>query len=577
MDIESQILSQNRNQKKNHTTQLQELALLIPVTLKTGAKKLTKKEILLHVLHYIQYLQRAINVVKALLKFYLSNEEGGLEGLGWNPAPGPARQRHSTPPSSQCSQNSHLWGAYQKPRKKKLTRTASELQTGSQKSRRFLALDTPKKLVTFSDQKEENMGRTTTPPRCPDACDPPKTALASSQEGDGDGEAGAQLILLNLADDINLDDITSYCFPNELQEDEPGPAVENASRDRMICFLDETPFYPRQQMISYESSEEDKEIRGADPWLPVCTPESSQESLLALSPAQVPTWNATDHPSKILGLSPSFFSSLNEELPQHILEDDSMFLTQGLLEDVLLDPMSPPSACMLVDPQQDALAKAPEVSPDFYSRCQASVSLDHCYLSKSETNRALSGPNCDTDTDSPLENEEVRGMDSQAESLQSSSEEEDEDDTDTWSPTQRPTLSTAGRKGSKVPASKVPVKPKENKKAPCAPQVKKKCVNGFIMFCRMNRKPYIRACPGTASTVATKELAQLWRVMTPKERKPYCVKARRFSRQHNRIVKQDSSDSEDEAGEIPKPFHQLLAEKLGAAQDPDEPSAPQHD
>lgn len=30
-----------------------------------------------------------------------------------------------------------------------------------------------------------------------------------------------------------------------------------------------------------------------------------------------------------------------------------------------------------------------------------------------------------------------------------------------------------------------------------------------------------RACPGTASTAATKELAQLWRVMTLQERKPY--------------------------------------------------------
>lgn len=30
-----------------------------------------------------------------------------------------------------------------------------------------------------------------------------------------------------------------------------------------------------------------------------------------------------------------------------------------------------------------------------------------------------------------------------------------------------------------------------------------------------------RACPGTASTAATKELAQLWRVMTPQERRPY--------------------------------------------------------
>lgn len=35
------------------------------------------------------------------------------------------------------------------------------------------------------------------------------------------------------------------------------------------------------------------------------------------------------------------------------------------------------------------------------------------------------------------------------------------------------------------------MKPKDSRKA-CPGQVKKKCVNGFIMFCRMNRKQYIR-------------------------------------------------------------------------------------
>lgn len=39
------------------------------------------------------------------------------------------------------------------------------------------------------------------------------------------------------------------------------------------------------------------------------------------------------------------------------------------------------------------------------------------------------------------------------------------------------------------------------------------------------------------------------------------IKARRFSRRHNRIVKQESSSSEDEDWGTPKPFYQLLAEK----------------
>lgn len=84
----------------------------------------------------------------------------------------------------------------------------------------------------------------------------------------------------------------------------------------------------------------------------------------------------------------------------------------------------------------------------------------------------------------------VQDIQADPEGLQSSS---DEDDDYTWTPTRRAsTLPTGGRKNRKGRASKGPVKPKENKKALCPTQMKKKCVNGFIMFCRMNRKQYIR-------------------------------------------------------------------------------------
>lgn len=53
------------------------------------------------------------------------------------------------------------------------------------------------------------------------------------------------------------------------------------------------------------------------------------------------------------------------------------------------------------------------------------------------------------------------------------------------------------------------------------------------------------------------------------------TKARRFSRQHNRIVKQDSSSSEDEDWETPKPFYQLLAEKARGFPDPVSPESQQ--
>ncbi|KFO18971.1 hypothetical protein H920_19635 [Fukomys damarensis] len=620
-----------RNQKKSHTSQLQELALLIPMTLKTGSKKLTKKEILQHVLHYIQYLQRTINVVKALLKIYLRSEEGGLVGPGWNPATGPAR-RDSIPSSSPCSQISQLC---QKPSKKQLTRAGnaapatgwsqdiekdahtllkhhvqqalvrpqewtlllsvcsvlipgqqecvvverSKTQDPGPEVSSLSALDTSKKLVISSDQKEENVGRTSTPPRCPDACNPPKAVLTSSQEGNADEEAGGQMTLLDMTKDINFGDITSCYCTDGAQDDKPDPAFEDENRGEMTYFLSETQFYPRQQMVFYDSSEEMD--NDADPWLPVCTTEDrSQESLLALPPPQVPACSVTGHPDEILGLSPSLFSSPSRLLPEQILEDDTMFLTQGLFEEVLLSPESPPSACMLVAPEEkDAPARAPEVSPDFYSLCQSSVSLDHCYFPLSDKSKPLSSPSSENnDTDFLWEQEK----DTQA-NPEGSPSSNDEDNDYTWTPTRRAsTLPATGRKArkgqaSKGRASKGPMKPKESKKAHCLNQVKKKCVNGFIMFCRMNRKPYIRACPGTASTAATKELAQLWRVMPQEERRPYCIKARRFSRQHNRIVKQESSDSEDEDSVTPKPFYQLLAEKAQASLEQASAPPPQGD
>lgn len=76
----------------------------------------------------------------------------------------------------------------------------------------------------------------------------------------------------------------------------------------------------------------------------------------------------------------------------------------------------------------------------------------------------------------------------------------DEDGDYTWTPSRQfSTLASARRKARKGRAGRGPVKPK-NDKAPCSTQMKKKCVNGFIMFCRMNRKQYIRWVAPSAAT-----------------------------------------------------------------------------
>ncbi|XP_065754359.1 meiosis initiator protein [Phocoena phocoena] len=550
------LLPQNRRASKNHTNKLQELALLLPVALRTSTKKLTKKEILLHVLYYIHYLQRKTDAAKALLEFHTTDGNGGRGGLGWKPAAGPAKWRHSTPSSTPHSHESHLWGGCQKPRKKKPAQ-ASERQTRAQNPRRCLALDQPEKQVTPSpDQRGGNMVATITPPRCLDSCSHPK-AVSSLSQGDRKG-GRSWLTLLHMAENSVHCDISSCCCKNSAQDAGPYPAFEAQQRVERIHFLNRTQPRPRQKLVLCDYSEEvDKESPDADPWLPAWTPKGSAHgSPLALGPPQIDKWNATGHRSEILGLSPSLFSSPGKLQPDQILEDGTKYLTQALFEEVVLDPASSPSACTPEGPQKkDTPPEAPEDLPDSHSWCQSLVSLDHCYLSLCENSKVLCSPSSeDTDTDSVWRQQE--DVQANVESLQSSS---DEDENYTWTPTQRASaLPAAGRKGRVVGGL---VKPKESKQTPCPTQMKKKCVNGFIMFCRMNRKQYIRARPGTASTTATKELAHLWRMMTLKERRPYCTKARRFSRRHNRIVKKVSSSSEDEDWETPKPFYQLLAEK----------------
>ncbi|XP_066438191.1 meiosis initiator protein [Eleutherodactylus coqui] len=97
-------------------------------------------------------------------------------------------------------------------------------------------------------------------------------------------------------------------------------------------------------------------------------------------------------------------------------------------------------------------------------------------------------------------------------------------------------------------------------------QFRKKCVNGFIMFCRLNRRPYLSAHPGKASTTATKDLAELWKVMSARERRPYCMKALQFSLLHDRMVKSGSSRFPQENISPLKPVSVLLAEKAAQSQ-----------
>ncbi|XP_075919425.1 uncharacterized protein LOC116939722 [Petromyzon marinus] len=70
---------------------------------------------------------------------------------------------------------------------------------------------------------------------------------------------------------------------------------------------------------------------------------------------------------------------------------------------------------------------------------------------------------------------------------------------------------------------------------------RKKCINGFIMFCRLERKKYICQHPDITSTQTTCELARMWREMSGEEKQPFRETAQDFSRQDNRVVKTGGS------------------------------------
>ncbi|XP_035678576.1 uncharacterized protein LOC118417218 isoform X1 [Branchiostoma floridae] len=65
---------------------------------------------------------------------------------------------------------------------------------------------------------------------------------------------------------------------------------------------------------------------------------------------------------------------------------------------------------------------------------------------------------------------------------------------------------------------------------------KKKCVNGFIMFCKIVREKQKQRYSGYASTQISTMMGRKWAAMSPAERKPYKDAAYEFSLRNNRNV-----------------------------------------
>ncbi|XP_029140889.1 basic helix-loop-helix and HMG box domain-containing protein 1 [Protobothrops mucrosquamatus] len=458
----------DRRKRNNYTNTLKELAQMLPIPMQTSCKRLTKKEILLRVLRYIEHLQTSIDRARSLLQG--RGREQKAVGSQQVVTPALKRERREVTPRAK---NPKPLGVYKKPRKRRRTRK-------------------------------------------------------SGWNFDGDQEC---------RDENTFSVYSAQMAYNKLHQYSGGPGHTLV----------------RQELVHYYSSceEEEEEEPQASPWLSIQSP--LQVSTMGNMQLCSPGIGTRSHSCSDLGLSPSLFSSPARLLPPHILQGVQEEHSPVLFEDVYL---SPQSSSFSHNPAGTLLRKS-------------AFTLDHCYLSYNEAGKTESSPMSRVNEIISSWSEQFQEAPPVRPEGPASPSEEDSDST--WTPCQRAKApqgpqpkrqkkqkqkkKRAGRRARRPPASG------EKRTHGSSPlPLKKKCVNGFIMFCRLNRKHFIRTCPGMASTAATRELAQLWRMMTKQERKPYCMKARRFSRLNNRIVRDDFS-SGDEEPEPPKPFHLLLAEK----------------
>ncbi|KAM6427958.1 meiosis initiator protein [Liasis olivaceus] len=541
----SQNFKQNcgdRRKRNNYTNTLKELAQMLPIPLRTSCKRLTKKEILLRVLRYIEHLQASIDTARSLLQV-----RGGEQKVGSQQVVISALKREHREVTPRAKNPKPL-GVYKKPRKRRRTRK-SDRRGVSKKVCKCLALETGKDSAhTVPSPEEESL---------PDVGDVSSILSSFQKQSTSFPNFKVPLPESNQPANTKHLDITKAGVPfdpagwnfdgNQEYKDDSVFSMSVAQMAyNKLHRCSEGPGHTlvRQELVHYHSScEEEEEGPKANPWLSIQSPLgfSSTGSMQLRSPGIGTQSNSCSD----LGLSPSLFSSPARLLPTHVLQGVQEELSPVLFEDVYL---SPQSSSFSQTPSGTLLRKS-------------AFTLDHCYLSYSEAGKIDSSP---VSRVNEIESSWSEQFQEEAPLIRSEcpASSSDENSDSTWTPCKRAKSSQGPSQKKKKVGRRQRRRPVAcEKRSSSSPlQLKKKCVNGFIMFCRLNRKHFIRTCPGMASTAATRELAQLWRMMTKQERKPYCMKARRFSRLNNRIVRDDFS-SGDEEPEPPKPFHLLLAEK----------------
>ncbi|XP_078287167.1 meiosis initiator protein isoform X4 [Rhinoraja longicauda] len=504
-----------REQYRSNVNSLRELAAILPVPPQKWEKRLTKKEVLNQVLRYITFLNRHISNAKSLLKNHsveIDENECCLNGEeSTSPEEtGQSNTEEISPPSSSPNfKKMRLRNICPKPRKKKWMEKTEWRQM--LKSRRCLYSE-PAHPQSEVQHEVDLMWQGA-------SLDTSSSSSCSQDNADRPQGRTLYLTLLEVADSrepegSSLDNLGKHEMQN-------GTKYSSEIEERKMDFSHDSSLYDPpvspypslkdQKLVHYLSSHDEDDEIDRSPWLPEY-PRGAAEIHSPVSDSRT-----TSGLQASLGLSPSLFSSPARHV--QLLQDGKENLTQALFGTVCL-------------------------SPEFPVTKLGDLKLSNTCQSQQSHNSYWNAPLKDSD---------------ESEHWLSSSDDIEDNDI-TWTPYYRGKLSQPAA-SSKLKRSKSGSQgkhPRVRRKRCCTLQLKKKCVNGFIMFCRVNRRLYISDHPGTASTVATKALAHVWRTMSKNERRPYCIKAREFSKMNNRIVRLDSSSSEEkEEVEMPEPLHLL--------------------
>ncbi|XP_066560170.1 meiosis initiator protein isoform X2 [Amia ocellicauda] len=436
-------------EQRDFSASLRDIATLLPVPEPSSTRLLTKKETLLHMLRYLDFLKKHIQTQQSLLPTH-SLPSTGCDNH--DDLTSPPHSEPRTPPSCLKAKRKSVCG---RPRKRPPHSTEPWVDM-KDKRRRLFGVESEEDNIQPSVGAEslaEWGGSADWPPVSQSG----RKQVCPVQDGDTSlsSSLDSELSLSQLSrstDESPLgqeprtpgeDSRCSACEERTgSEEGSPSSGVlDSPQPSSWACLLKD------HMLGGYFSSDED-DLLGSP------LDQTPMFPLHCLSPPcrGLRTLGFRDS----LNLSPSLLTSPARDIPVSLLPEGHEEL-QALFEDVWVSP--------------NPTASKPPSLP--------------------------SGPIPDS----------LQECDGVAGSSWLSSQSEGEEGGDfTWTPTQRgPARGSRGRRRQRATKGHLP-------------SLKKKCVNGFIMFCRLNRKTYLHSHPGTPSTVVTKELARLWHIMPKQER-----------------------------------------------------------